>query len=389
MSVCDVVKVDGTVRSHQPDLLDGASGFMRQALDLAKKGAGTTSPNPMVGAVVTNNGRAVGCGYHRRAGGPHAEVIAIEDAGETARGAEMYVTLEPCCHHGRTPPCADRVIAAGVKRVICAMEDPNPLVSGEGLERLVAAGVEVEVGVCETETRRLNEAWLWWIATGRPFVTLKWAQTLDGRIATRSGESAWISSEISRARAHRLRAENDAVLVGSGTVRADDPSLDVRLVDGPNPIKVVLDTNLRIDLNAKLLDGDNVILMCGETVPLDAVDRWSGRQDVEVVNVETEHGRVDPASVLTALGERDVVSLLVEGGHEVATNLLNAGLVNRVTTFISPKLMGHGIDAVGDLGTNAMGELLELSDVDIETLGDEVMISGVLKNASDLAAEAI
>jgi len=235
-------------------------GFMERALALAARGRGMVSPNPMVGAVVVNGGAVVGEGWHRKAGGPHAEVFAFREAGERAKGATLYVTLEPCCHHGKTPPCTDLVIGSGIARVVTAMRDDNPLVCGKGCAQLAAAGIAVEVGLMEKEARRLNESFLTFIRTGRPFVTVKLASTLDGFIADSAGKSAWITGPEARKLVHRWRAWSDAVLVGAGTVLADDPRLTVRDAEGSDPLRVVVDSHLRTPPGAKVVGDGTVII---------------------------------------------------------------------------------------------------------------------------------
>ena len=349
------------------------SSWMRLAIELAGLARGWTSPNPMVGAVVVSHGVVVGKGYHERAGRPHAEIIALDQAGRLARGADLYVSLEPCSHHARTPPCTDRIIEAGLGRVVCAHTDPDARVSGSGIAALRAAGIRVDVGLCEQEAQKLNEHYLHWKRTGRPWVTVKWAQTLDGQVATRTGASRWVTSEAARRQAHRLRSWHDAVLIGVGTALADDPSLNVRMVDGHQPRPVVLDSSLRLPTSAKLVEPGATIIVCDRGA--DAVRRaaWE-HHGVDVAEGSTR----DMPGVLAILAERGIQSVLVEGGPQVVTSFLRARVVNRVAAFIAPKIIGTGIAAVGDLGTDVMDAALQLRDVEIEQVDEDCHLTGLL-----------
>ena len=304
---------------------------MRSALDrLAADGAGWVSPNPLVGCVIVNNGEVVGRGYHQRFGGPHAEVHALREAGNRARGAVLYATLEPCCHTGKTPPCVDAILQAQVRRVVAAMRDPNPRVDGGGLSRLESAGVEVTVGVCEAEARRLNEVFVKYIATRRPFVTSKSAITLDGKIATRSGASRWITGEAARAAGHQLRHANDAILVGIGTVVQDDPQLTTRLFlpgsgaggelqHGDNPLRIVVDSTLRLSPGAQVADvaaERRTLIVTTEQAEAAKVQALQAR-GVEVIRLPAGgDGRVNLDALCAVLGERGIASVLVEGGAD-------------------------------------------------------------------------
>ncbi|MBI5018350.1 MAG: bifunctional diaminohydroxyphosphoribosylaminopyrimidine deaminase/5-amino-6-(5-phosphoribosylamino)uracil reductase RibD [Deltaproteobacteria bacterium] len=358
--------------------------YLGLALELARRAEGRTSPNPLVGAVVVRDGRIRGRGFHARAGEPHAEVVALAEAGDDARGADLYVTLEPCSHQGRTPPCVDRVVSSGVRRVIAAMEDPNPAVSGRGFTRLQEAGVEVLVGVREDEARRLNEAFRLSIRRGRAFVHLKLAATLDGRIATRSGDSRWVSSEESRARVHRLRNACQAILVGIGTVEADDPLLTVRLPDEPErrPLRVVLDPGLRVSADRALLspgEAPHTLIACRSSAPPAAQERLRGR-GVGVLSVpERPEGQLDLAALLKALYDRGIMEALVEGGGATARTFLDQGVVDRVHWFVSPRLLG-GTDAVPALAgasPERMDEAWTLEGVEVERVGPDLYVTGV------------
>jgi diaminohydroxyphosphoribosylaminopyrimidine deaminase/5-amino-6-(5-phosphoribosylamino)uracil reductase len=354
---------------------------MHEALRLARLGAGATSPNPMVGAVVVASGRIVGRGFHPRAGAPHAEVFALGEAAAAARDATLYVTLEPCVHQGRTPPCTDAIVGAGIRRVVVAMLDPDRRVSGSGLRRLAESGVETRVGVAESEARRLNEAYIKHRTTGLPFVTAKWAMTLDGRIATRSGDSRWISSDASRAVVHELRAGSDAILAGIGTVLRDDPALTARTGAAPrNPRRVVLDSTLRVPPRARVLTRDGTpVLVATTTRARPAARRTLEAMGVEVLVADGPDGRVDLGVLLRELGRRDVLTLLVEGGSAVHGAFMDAGLVDKVLIFIGPQIVGGPAPGpVGGAGVDALSRAWRLARVAVRRLDDDVVIEGYM-----------
>lgn len=319
-------------------------GYMRLALALAARGKGMTHPNPMVGAVLVKDGKVIGKGYHRGPHTPHAEVEAIAEAGGLAEGSELYVTLEPCNHHGRTPPCTEAIIRAGVKRVIIAARDPNPHVAGGGAERLANAGIEVRAGLMERESRRLNEAYEKLVTSGLPLVQVKMAATADGKVASRTGVSRWITGEAARKEVHRMRRECDAVMVGRGTVTMDDPELTVRMVPlgrARPPLRVVVDSRLSIPDDCKLArGGDPKVLV----VVTPQHDRRKGERlrarGVEVLEVPEREGRVDLRELLRVLGDRGVARLLVEGGPTLVGSLLEERLADRLTLFLAPMVCG-------------------------------------------------
>lgn len=353
--------------------------WMDRALRLAEPGVGLTSPNPMVGAVLVRDERAVGEGTHLRAGGPHAEAAALDAAGPAARGATCYVTLEPCAHFGRTPPCADALVRAGVSRVVAAVGDPHPEVDGRGLARLRAAGVTVTVGVREAQARALNRAFFCAVTEGRPHVTLKAAMTLDGKIASADGTSRWITGEEARLEAHRLRFAADAVLVGIGTVLADDPQLTVRHPGLPSkePLRVVVDSRLRIPAAARVLrsgDPGRVLVACVAPAPPGPAAALRAR-GARVLELSGEGGRVDLRALLEALRAIDVIAVLVEGGGELGGAFAEAGLVDRVAFFVAPRLLG-GRDAPGPLGGRGrpLKDALALADVTTRRLGDDLLV---------------
>jgi diaminohydroxyphosphoribosylaminopyrimidine deaminase/5-amino-6-(5-phosphoribosylamino)uracil reductase len=348
---------------------------MRMALEEAARGVGRTSPNPAVGAVLVRGGRVVGRGHHARAGGPHAEIVALRQAGAAAHGADLYTTLEPCDHFGRTPPCSVAVIEAGVRRVFIGSRDPNPLVNGKGTSRLRRAGVEVVAGPLRTECDALNAPWFRFIASSRPFVTLKVAATLDGRIATAGGDSRWVSGPAARAWVHRLRDQVDAVLVGRGTAQADDPRLTARRPGGAgrDPLRVVLDTELRLPATLRLFRQRSA----ARTLVLHAArrERDLGPR-VDLLRCARGPGGIDLGDALARLADRGVVHLLVEGGGAVAASLLFAGLVDRLALVLAPKVLGGGISWSGGAGPARMADALRLRDLTVERLGDDLLLQG-------------
>ncbi len=358
--------------------------YMRRALALARRGAGWTSPNPMVGAVVLDSdGQKAGEGWHRAFGGPHAEAEALAEAGDRARGGTLYVTLEPCNHHGKTPPCAEAVIAAGISRVVCAMEDPNPSVSGGGLARLRENGVDTLCGVLEDRAREMNEAWLHWLSTGRPIAVVKAASTLDGRIATRTGDSKWVTGKKARAWVHRMRHETDAILVGVGTVLADDPRLTARVPGKKtrDPLRVILDTGLSTPPWAAVLRGhsdSDTLIICGPEAQ-DARREALAAAGARVEAVPLGPGaRVDLSAALSLLGRLSVTSLLVEGGARVLASFLAAGLVDRMHLFLAPKFLGgdDGVPLFSGEGAEKMADCTRLSDPSVCLVGEDVLVTG-------------
>jgi len=347
---------------------------MREVLRLARKGLGKVSPNPLVGAVVVHNGEVIGRGYHRAFGDAHAEVVALTQASRDVHGGTLYVNLEPCCHWGKTPPCVDAVLGAGIKRVVVATVDPNPIVREKGIQRLRDAGLCVDVGILEEEARRLNETYCTFMTLHRPFVTLKYAQSLDGRIATAQKDSRWISSEAARRFAHRLRAHHDAVMVGIGTVLADDPQLTVRMVRGKNPVRVVLDTGLRMPLDAKVLQG-RAHTIVATAVPQDHVKHRNlkERRVETVVAAQGPDARVDLPHLLTMLADRGIASVLVEGGQQVATALMKHRLVDRMVVITAPLILGRGVEAIGDLGISSVDGALRPVSASIRRLSSDVV----------------
>jgi diaminohydroxyphosphoribosylaminopyrimidine deaminase/5-amino-6-(5-phosphoribosylamino)uracil reductase len=351
------------------------AAFMARALELARLGLFTTDPNPRVGCVIAAGEVVVGEGWHRRAGGPHAEVIALEAAGSAARGATAYVTLEPCSHHGRTPPCADALITAGIGRVVYALRDPNPKVDGGGVARLAAAGIPVEGGVLERESQELNPGFMSRMTRGRPWVSVKLAASLDGATALPGGESRWITGEAARADVQRLRARSSAVMTGSGTVIADDPRLDVRLPGVERqPLRVVLDSKLRTPPGARILaPPGRALILCTTDDPEKSAPLAAAGADV--VAVGASEGGVDLAAALAELAAREVNELLVECGAGLAGALLSARLVDELLLYLAPTLLGRGARPLADLEAPAsMAGRLEFSIVERQDVGGDLLL---------------
>ena len=353
--------------------------YMQFALDLAKKTKGQTSPNPVVGAVVVKDGRIIGIGTHLKAGEPHAEVHALNMAGKDAEGSTIYVTLEPCSHYGRTPPCAERIIKEKVNRVVIATLDPNPLVSGNGANMLREAGVDVTVGVFEEEARQLNEFFNKYITTRQPFVTVKTAMTLDGKIATYTGDSRWITGESSRKYVHQLRHEHDAILVGIGTVLQDDPQLSVRTEQpGLNPIRVVIDSMLRIPLNSKLVTDKQAPTWIFTTKKAPESKLAALKENGIPVIQTTGEDRVSLKEVLKYLGEKQITSVFVEGGSAIIGSLFDEQLVDRYIGFIAPKIVGGKAakTTVGGKGISLMSQATTFKNIELKQFDQDLCLIG-------------
>lgn len=356
--------------------------YMQMALDLAAKAKGRSSPNPMVGAVIVKDDKVVGQGYHHQAGTPHAEVHALNEAGFLAQDATMYVTLEPCSHYGKTPPCAYAVAKSGIKEVYVAMVDPNPQVAGRGIQVLRDAGVTVNVGLLGAEAKKLNEIFIKYITTGEPFVVLKSAVSLDGKIATRTGHSQWVTGEKARLKVHELRDTYDAILVGIGTVLADNPALTTRLPDrsGRDPVRIILDSRARIPMDAQVINENSrarTIIVTSEKAHFAKVGalRASG---VEVWTLPEADGMIDIKALLKEIGRQEITSLLIEGGSRVNASFLEAGLLDKVCWFIAPKFVGghEAPGAIGGIGIQNMNQAPWLEEIEVSTLGEDIYIEG-------------
>ncbi len=363
--------------------------WMDRALELARRGEALASPNPMVGAVIVNEGRVVGEAFHTYAGTKHAEILAIEAAGEAARGATLYLNLEPCCHTGRTPPCTEAVIKAGIRRVVAALADPNPAVARRGFAQLRRAGIEVTVGPREAEARKLNEAFACWIRSGRPMVTMKSALSLDARIAapklrrSKASVSHWLTGEAARAEVQHLRHAADALLTGIGTVLADDPRLTDR-TGRPRRrklLRVILDSRLRLPVKSKLVESADADVVVFTTAPADSRrGRALSRAGVEIVRVQSKRDRVDPRAVLAELGRRQILSVLLEGGATLNGAALAAGIVDKLVLYYAPKILGA--DAVPWVAARAgqLASLPPLRDVTLRPVGEDLVVEGYFRD---------
>jgi len=355
--------------------------FMKEALRQARKGIGRTSPNPAVGAVIVRNGQVAATGYHRRAGLPHAEVEALKKLEGKTKGDTLYVTLEPCNHHGKTPPCTEAILKSGISRVVVGMNDPNPGVSGGGCEFLIKKGISVTTGVLEKECLRLNEAFSKFVTSGRPFVTVKSAQTIDGWTATATGHSQWITNDKSRRFVHRLRDQVDAVMVGVGTVLADNPRLTTRLDRGKrkDPLRIVVDTHLRTPLNANILNQDSpakTLLVAGADISPEDLRRFK-KNGVSTLTCHTKAGRIDLTRLMDILGSMAVTNLLVEGGASIIGSLLREKLVDKFYIFKAPRILGggNGVPMAAGPGPSTMDQCLRLKEIKVRRFEDDVLLT--------------
>ena len=358
--------------------------YMRLAIRLAKKARGRTSPNPLVGALVVKEGEVVGKGFHQKAGEPHAEINAINNAGGKARGGELYINLEPCNHYGRTPPCTKTIIDSGIKRVFVGMEDPNEVVAGSGIQCLKDNGIYVQTGILREECQRLNETYIKYITEKRPFVILKSAASLDGKIATRVGDTRWITNEKSRAFLHRLRNDVDGILVGIGTIMADDPELTTRLNGrkGKDPVRIIVDSRLKIMLRAKVLNPESKAGTIIATTELAHKEKIKKLEELgaRVLIVGSKENRVDLRELMYELGKLEITSLLIEGGAEINASSLGSGIVDKVLFFYAPKIIG-GADALGMVGGEGVEKLhdaINLKNIRVRRLGDDILVEGYI-----------
>ena len=347
---------------------------MDETLKLAKRATGWTNPNPMVGAVIVKDGKVIGRGYHHKASSPHAEIEALRAAGTNAAGATLYVNLEPCAHHGRTPPCTDAIIASGISRVVCATVDPNPRVSGQGIKQLRAAGINVTIGPRLAEAQKLNEAFLTFHEKQRPFIVLKFAASLDGKLASRTGDSKWITNETARTYARKLRAEYQAVLVGINTVLSDNPQLGARQPGKKDPLRVIVDSRLQIPLDSQVLRDDNVLVATTAGAPGGKKQQLRQRG----IQVLAFPGKTVPVKkLLAALAKQEIISVLVEGGGGILGSFIDAGAVDKVYAFYAPLLIG-GAKAVSIQGEGAktIQTALRLRDTSFKHFQDNFLVSG-------------
>jgi diaminohydroxyphosphoribosylaminopyrimidine deaminase/5-amino-6-(5-phosphoribosylamino)uracil reductase len=356
--------------------------FMNLAMRLALKAKGKTSPNPMVGALVVKGGRIIGKGYHEKAGLAHAEIIALDDAGSHAKGATLYVTLEPCIHFGRTPPCVDRIIKSGVKEVIVGMNDPNPLNSGKGIQILRQHKIKVKVGFLEDKLKKINEAFIKYITKRMPFITVKVAQSLDGRIATSTGDSKWITSDKSRAFSHRMRREYDGIMVGVNTVLRDDPKLVVWF-SKRQPVKIIVDSQLSISQDANLFSGKSQVIIV--TLPSRPGQETENRkilsQKAKILEVKEKAGQINLKDAMKKLAQLEIANILVEGGGTLIGSLFDEGLVDRILFFVSPKIIG-GKDAISSVmgkGISRVEKAIRIKEMRLKRLGEDFLIEGYIK----------
>ena len=361
--------------------------FMHKALELAQRGRGRVEPNPMVGALVVKNGDVLAEGWHEGFGGPHAEVVALERAGAKARGATLYVTLEPCAHQGKTPPCVEKIVSSGIRKVVFPVIDPNPLTSCMGRQGLLEAGVEVVEGVLEEDSKRLNAPFFKLMTTGMPYVIAKWAMSLDGKTATHTGDSRWVSSEESRGYVHKVRSQVDAVVVGINTVLRDDPLLTSRIPGGRNPRRIVLDSQARLPKGCKLLASlgeSEVIIATTASAPGERVEALR-KAGCGVVVLKGDERGVDPTEFLKVLGQWKCTNVLLEGGGSLTASFFEKGLVDKVMVFVSPKVIG-GVEAkspVGGTGVACIKECMRLKEVQVTRLAEDILVEGIVEGAGD------
>ncbi len=351
--------------------------YMAMALDLAKKGEGAVNPNPLVGAVVVKDGKIIGKGYHKYFGGPHAEVYALDEAGEKAKGATIYVTLEPCSHHGKTPPCAEKIVSMGVKKCVIAMLDPNPLVAGRGVKMLQDAGIEVSSGLLENEAVDMNRVFLKYIQTGTPYVFLKIAITLDGKIATRNGSSKWITNELARNRVQKLRNKYMGIMVGIGTVLADDPSLTARIENGVNPYRIVIDPKLDIPLNSKLVlnNTDEKTIVITKTQN-EGSEKYSKLSNKKIKFLLFDKDEFEMTEIFSKLGKLNIDSVLVEGGSSVVSRCFKEDIIDGGEIFIAPKILGDekATPFIKGFNFDKISDGFELKNLRFNTYGNNISV---------------
>lgn len=353
---------------------------MLRAIELAKLGAGNVSPNPLVGAVIAKNNKIIGEGYHMKYGENHAEVNALKNATSSVEGADIYVTLEPCSHYGNTPPCAKAIAESGIKRVYIGTRDPNPKVSGKGIEILKSAGIDVIEGVCEKDCRELNQVFFKYISTSMPYVILKYAMTLDGKIATVTGDSKWISNELSREYVHNIRGNTTGIMVGINTVIKDDPLLTCRINGKRNPIRIIVDTRLRIPENSKVLKDNNCIIATDINSDENKIKRLSDR-GIRVIKCNTENDKIDLSDMLKQLGKLKIDSILLEGGGTLNYSFISNGLVDKVIAFIAPKIVGGStaLSPVEGDGIKYIKDALELGNVKNQSFDNDICIEAYVR----------
>ena len=350
--------------------------YMELAIKLAEKGNGSTSPNPMVGCIVVKRGRIVGKGFHRKAGTEHAEVLALNDAGKKAINSTLYVNLEPCSHWGRTPPCTEKIVEAGVREVIIGMDDPNPLV--DGFRELKFRGLKTKIGILDKEAKKLNEIYIKFMKTKRPFVILKVAMSMDGKIATSTGDSKYITSKEARTYVHQLRSEVDAVMVGLNTVLRDNPELTPRLVKGKDPMKIVVDSSLKIQKNCNLMKNPaKLIIAVTNKASKNGIKKMQ-QKGVTIIGTKSNMGMVDLQDLMKQLGKHEITSVMIEGGSELNSSAIKSGVVDKILIFTAPKIIGNGLGAIGNLGINKIDKAINLKNSVAKKIGKDILIEGYL-----------
>ncbi|MFQ7000873.1 MAG: bifunctional diaminohydroxyphosphoribosylaminopyrimidine deaminase/5-amino-6-(5-phosphoribosylamino)uracil reductase RibD [Clostridium sp.] len=365
-------------------------GYMKLALELAKKGIGRVHPNPMVGAVIVKDGKILGQGYHKKCGEGHAEVNAFKDAeekNENVEGAEMYVTLEPCSHFGKTPPCADKIIEKKISKVFIGTLDPNPLVAGRGVKKLKDAGIYVEYGILESECYKLNEVFMKYIVKKEPFVVMKTGMSLDGKIATYSGESKWITEERSREDVHNLRNELTGIMVGINTVLKDNPQLTCRVNGGRNPIRIIVDSNLKIPMDCKIVNTAKEVETIIATTDKANLDKINSLEDkeVKIIVVPSKNGKVNLKELMTILGKLKIDSILLEGGGTLNFSALEEGIVDKVKIYIAPKIIG-GKDSktpIEGKGIDNLKDAFKITNLSVSTIGEDILVEGYVEKGDE------
>ena len=350
--------------------------YMDLTIKLAERGRGLTSPNPMVGCIIVKRGRIVGKGYHKKAGAEHAEVLAMQDAGKKAINSTMYVNLEPCSHWGRTPPCTEKIVEAGVREVIIGMKDPNPLVNG--FMELKFRGLKTKIGILEKDAKKLNEIFIKYIKTKRPFVILKVAMSADGRIATKTGDSKYITSREARAYVHKLRTEVDAVMVGLNTVIRDNPELTPRLADGKDPMKIVVDSKLKMPKNSNLMKNPSkLIIATTSSAPKKEIEKLQ-QKGVSIIITKSKKGMVEIEDLMKQLGRHEITSVMIEGGSELNSSAIKEGVVDKILIFTAPKIIGNGLGAIGNLGINKIDKAINLKNPVTRKIGNDLLVEAYL-----------
>lgn len=350
--------------------------YMELTIKLAEKGKGSTSPNPMVGCIIVKRGRIVGKGYHKKAGEEHAEILAINDAGKKAINSTMYTNLEPCSHWGRTAPCTERIVEAGVREVIIGMKDPNPLV--DGFRELKARGLKTKIEILEKEAKKLNEVYIKYMKAKKPFVVVKVAMTADGRIATKTGDSKYITSKEARTYVHQLRTEVDAVMVGLNTVLRDNPELTPRLSKGKDPMKIVVDSKLKIPKNCKLMKNPSTLIIATTTKAVKSRVKELQQKGVTIIITKLKNGMVDLEDLMKQLGKHEITSVMIEGGSELNSSAIKSGVVDKILIFTAPKIIGNGLSAIGNLGIKKIDKAIEIKNPVCKRIGKDMLVEGYI-----------